>query len=104
MSVDWTVVLEKSGIGGALILLIYFGFQGFKLMINQWKSSTEAVNKNTKAFVQLSHVFEKSSQREIEFQKEIMKLLNEGQYTIKDTHKKVEDIQKTVKDIQQKIS
>lgn len=77
--------LESIGGVGLAVVLAYFGYKIIMFMIEQWKSSTEALNKNSEAFNKLSVVFEKSDERQIEFQKEILIVMN-------DTHKKVTDI------------
>lgn len=64
---DWSII-EKAGIGGVCLAIIFFGFQAFKIVISQWQNSTDAVNKNTDAFMELSKVFERSHEREVEFQ------------------------------------
>jgi hypothetical protein len=90
---DWSM-LEKVGIAGICLALIYFGFQAFKLVLTQWQNSTDAVNKNTQAFVDLSNFFKKANEREEAFQKEIMKELRDGVDVAKDTNERVKDIQR----------
>jgi hypothetical protein len=85
IELDWTTILEKIGIAGICFAVIVVGFKLFTIFIDQWKNSTDAVNKNTEAFTELSNVFKQSSQREIEWQEKAMHLM-------KDTNKKVKDI------------
>lgn len=88
---DWTT-MEKAGIAGVAIFALWCGLQMCKLMMNQWKSSTETVGKNTEAFIQLSNVFEKQAERELEFQRETTALLKSGIETGQDTNRKVTEI------------
>ena len=91
---DWAILqnLEKIGIAGVAVFAIYIGYLAFKLVLDQWKQSTEAVNKNTEAFTKLSEVFERQAEREVDFQKEVLSMLKDGQATIKDTNQKVTEI------------
>lgn len=84
--------LDKIGITAVSIAIMYFGFKVFQIFTTQWKQSTEAVNRNTKSFEKLSAVFEKSNEREMEFQKNVMAMLSDGNKLIVDTHKKVGEL------------
>jgi type II secretory pathway pseudopilin PulG len=78
-------VLEKAGIAiVAIVALIIFAKLG-GVFIQQWQNSTDAVNKNTSAFQELSKVFERANEREKEWQDEALGIM-------KSTHKKVTDI------------
>lgn len=88
MAIDWAVIKEMGGLGIAVVAFI-FVWNVFKVVTSQWKASTEAVNKNTEAFNELSKVFKKSHERELEFQAEILE-------TMKETHLKVAEIHATV--------
>lgn len=92
MEIDWGNVIEKGGIAGVSIAILYFGYQFFKLFISQWKNSTDSLNKNTAAFTKLSTVFEKQAARDEVFQREITTLLKEGIATSEDTNKKVTEL------------
>lgn len=82
-------ILEKIGIAGICVLVMLFGYRMFVIFMTQWKNSTDAVNNNTTAFMELSKVFEKANEREIEWQKTAMEVM-------KDTNKKVSDIHNKV--------
>lgn len=88
---DWGA-LKGVGVGGICIAIIYFGFQMFKIFIEQWKNSTDAVNKNTEAFAELSKVFERSHERELEFQDYAKEKLQASEEREKKTLKKVIEI------------
>lgn len=92
MEIDWGTMMEKGGIGAVAIAILWFGFQGLKLVLEQWKNSNDSLNKNTAAFTKLSNVFEKQAAREEEFQREITLLLKTGIATSEDTNKKVTEI------------
>lgn len=88
---DWSV-LNKVGISGICLAIIYFGFQAFRIIIAQWQNSTDAVNKNTNAFMELSKVFERSHEREVEFQAYTKEKLEASEEREKKTLKKVTEI------------
>lgn len=81
---DWNAIKEAGVIGICIVLLIV-GFKLFNIFIQQWQNSSDAINKNTSAFQELSKVFERANEREIEWQDKAMDIM-------KDTHKKVKDI------------
>jgi hypothetical protein len=87
-SVNWGSVDKIGGIGLAVIIL-FVGYKMFQLFISQWKNSTEAVNNNTTAFQELSRVFERANEREIEWQKEAMEIMKDTNKKVKDIHDKV---------------
>src|SRR4051812_32459383 len=93
-------MLEKLGITGvvalALIVVIFgikSGLQLFQLFMEQWKNSTDAVNKNTDAFMELSNFFKRANEKEEQFQKDIMAELRDGVRVARDTNERVKDIQ-----------
>lgn len=88
MELDWAI-LETIGLGGIAIALIYFGYKIIIFLMERWRESTEALERNTQAYTQLSQVFQQSHEREMEFQKKLI-LLSE------DTNKKVSEIHKNV--------
>lgn len=88
LNFDWDA-LSKVGIGGICIVVIFVGYKIFLFFFEQWKNSTDAINKNTAAFVKLTTVFEESSERDAQWQKEISVVL-------KDTNDRVRDIQQKV--------
>lgn len=90
------VGLEKAGIAGICIAVLIVGYKVFQLFIGQWKNSTdaqnistEALNRNTQSFEQLSAVFERQHEREIQFQQEV-------RTTMHDTHRKVSELHGTL--------
>lgn len=85
---DWAI-LEKIGIAGVCAVFVYFGFQALSLILVQWSNSTDAVNKNTEAFQELSKVFEKSFEREIVFQEEMRERMKDTQEKVTDIHRKI---------------
>jgi predicted PurR-regulated permease PerM len=85
---DWTI-LEKVGIAGICLAVIIVGYKVFTVFIQQWQNSTDAVNKNTSAFTELSKVFERANEREIEWQDKAMDLLKETNKKVKDIHERV---------------
>lgn len=99
VDINWdmaVVVLEKVGIAGICLAVIFFGYQLFKLFLAQWQNSTDAVNKNTEAFLELSNFFKKANEREEAFQKQIMEQVEDGVSVAKDTNKRVRDIQNRI--------
>lgn len=81
--------LDKVGIAGVAIAILWFGFKVFQIFVQQWKQSTDAVNRNSKSFEKLSVVFEKQSAREEKFQENVLA-------TIGDTHIKVTELHGTL--------
>lgn len=88
--------LGKVGIGGICILLIIVGYKLFQLFLEQWKNSTDAVNKNTTAFMNLTTVFKESSERDERWQRQVMETLQDGVSTGQDTNRRVRDIQSKI--------
>ena len=84
MHMDWSI-LEKVGIAGVALGGFWIMYKIFVLVMNQWNASTEALNRNTKGYEQLSKVFEIAHERDLEFQKEVMHLA-------KDTNRKVAEL------------
>lgn len=89
--------LEKGGILVVAVVSLIVFYKVFTLFMEQWKNSTDAVNKNTTAFDNLSKVFEQSSQREMLFQQEVMQKLNHGVDVAKDTNERVRELQRIIK-------
>lgn len=85
---DWTAIKE-AGVIGLSVVLIIVGFQAFKIIVAQWKSSTDAVNKNTEAFTELSRVFERSHERELEFHAEMRERVKDTQKKVREIHDKI---------------
>jgi hypothetical protein len=92
---NWDIVKDIGGIGIAFGLLFY-GFKFFEMLIAQWRNSNDTVNKNTDAFLQLSVVFERAHQRELEFQEESLALLKANNKLAVDTNAKVKEIHEKV--------
>ncbi len=88
--------LEKIGIAGLAVSAIIVLYKVFVLFMEQWRNSTDAVNKNTSAFDALSQVFKESSERERMFQKEIMDTLRNGVDVAKDTNERVRELQRRI--------
>lgn len=86
-------VIEKIGVGGLAVLILIVGFNMFKLFMEQWKNSTEAVNKNTAAFEELAGVFERVSERDARWQREVSDKLENGVNIAQDTNRRVREIQ-----------
>lgn len=83
--------LKDLGTGGLAGIALFLFYKMFQIFIDQWDKSTEAINRNTETHKEMKEIFEKSYEREIEFQKEVIILL-------KDTHKKVNVIHDKVKE------
>lgn len=75
-SFNWTA-LEQVGIAGVALGAIYFGYKIVSLFIEQWRVSTEAINRNTESFEKLTEIVDRASKREQDFQKEASGLLYE---------------------------
>jgi hypothetical protein len=75
-------VMKDIGAAGLGVIALWLFYKIFTMFIEQWGKSTEAINRNTETHKEMQEVFQKSHEREIEFQKEVIILL-------KDTHKKV---------------
>lgn len=71
VEIEWSA-LEKIGIAGVSALALWILYKLVVMFFDQWKVSTEVVNRNTESFNELTKVFEKSHQREIDFQKEVL--------------------------------
>lgn len=93
MQFDWSI-LKEVGLGGVALALIFFGYKVIMFLLEQWRASTEALNRNTDGYTKLSEVFEKSHEREMEFQEKMLELT-------KDTNKKVSELHSQV--IKQKV-
>lgn len=90
MEVDFNwEAIEKAGVFGICVVLIIVGYHAFKLILNQWQNSTDAVNKNTEAFTELKNVFERSHEREQAFQEEMRERVKDTQRKVRDIHEKV---------------
>lgn len=85
---DWSSFKEMGGLGVSAIA-IYFGYRLVVLFIDQWKASTEALNRNTDSFKKLSEVFETQATLEREFQKEVLRLIHDSHDIVTDTSRKV---------------
>lgn len=99
---DWSM-LDKVGIAGIALAVIYFGFQVVKLVLQQWEnstaaqnSSTAALDKNTEAFERLSDVFAKQAEREVEFQERTWRMLKDGAAVANDTNRIVHEINRKI--------
>jgi len=97
IEVDWAK-LGELGIG--VVALVVFFFM-FKLVMGQWSKSTEAqltsaqaLERNTQAYEKLSAVFEKSYERELEFQREALGIMKENSVLLKDTNDRVRDVKR----------
>jgi uncharacterized protein HemX len=105
IAVDWGKVSE-AGIGVvalvAIVALVWGLGKGFLAVwgrsIDSQEKSTDAISKNTEAYNKLSVVFEKSYEREIEFQKEAIQLLRDNHNIAVDTQKRVKDIHDKIKE------
>jgi len=85
---DWNAI-EKAGVVGICVVILIIGFKVFQIFIQQWQNSTEAVNKNTTAFQELSKVFERANEREIEWQDKAMNIMKDTQKKVSDIHDKI---------------
>lgn len=74
--------LAELGLGVVALVILYLIV---KMFVEMWGRSTDAINRNTNGFEQLSEVLAKSHERDIQFQKDAMKLM-------RDTHDKVDEI------------
>lgn len=88
LSFNWAT-LDKVGTVGVCVVILIVGYKIFQVFIDQWKNSTEAVNKNTSAFTELSRVFERANEREIDWQERAMDIMKETNKKVKDIHDKV---------------
>lgn len=103
VSVDWSKVSE-AGIGVVALVafvvltavLVKAFFTVWNRSIDTQEKSNEAITKNTEAYNKLSTVFEKSHEREIEFQREAISLLRTNNTVVNDVHEKVKDIHKKI--------
>lgn len=103
VSVDWSKVSE-AGIGVVALVafvvltavLVKAFFTVWNRSIDTQEKSNEAITKNTEAYNKLSTVFEKSHEREIEFQREAISLLRTNNNVVNDVHEKVKDIHKKI--------
>jgi hypothetical protein len=84
--------LEKFGIAGITIAILIVGYKLFLVFIQQWKSSTDAVNRNSKSFEKLSTVFERQAVRDEKFQERVLFELNDSSRVAIDTNKKVTEL------------
>lgn len=114
VSFDWTI-LKDVGMGGlAIVALLMLNKivttvleqrkEEGERVLTQWQASTDAINKNTEAFNNHSHVFERASERELEFQRSMeesqkimLQKITEGVDTAEDTNRRVRDLQKHLK-------
>ena len=97
VEINWAQLVETGGIGAICIGVLIVGYNVIRIVIEQWKNSTEAVNKNTEAFTGLSTVLQQSHQREIEFQELVKEKLEASEAREKETLKKVIEIHDIIK-------
>lgn len=76
LEINWEMV-EKIGIAGVSLCALYFCYKMVLLFIQQWKISTEAINRNTEGFQKLTEVFEMQARKEREFQRETLAVIYE---------------------------
>lgn len=95
--------IEKVGIAGIAVAILWFGLQVLKLFAEQWKNSnesqdrgTEALNRNTASFERLTSVFEKASERDVEFQRNMIQMMTTAASIQESTHRKVSEIHGTL--------
>lgn len=93
-------MLRELGIGIVAIIIMYLIV---KMVLAQWSKSTDAqietnktqsetaqaLEKNAKSYEKLAAVFEKSHDREIEFQREVISSLKDTNSKVNDIHKKI---------------
>lgn len=99
MAVEEAIPWSKLGDYGIGIVALVIVYLLVRLFIEMWKmsiesqnKSTDAINRNTSGFTQLSNVLATQSERDRLFQVEALELLKETNKQTKQTHKKVIDI------------
>src|SRR5690606_20558054 len=70
-------IIEKIGLGGITLVILIGAYRIFILFLDRWQESTEALNRNSDAYQQLSQVFEESLKHEIEFREKQMSFQRE---------------------------
>ena len=83
---DWSV-LEKIGIAGVAVVGFWIMYQVFILFMKQWGASTEALNRNSESYEQLSRVFGQAHERELEFHREMMHVSNDTNRKVTELHR-----------------
>lgn len=93
--------IAEFGVGIVSLIVLYLLVQGFikvweksidaqNKSIDAQHNSTEALNRNTEAYQRLSGIFEKSYEREIEFQRETKQFHSDALFLLRDTNTKVD--------------
>ena len=80
---DWAKIGEL-GIGVVALIVLY---KVITLFVDMWSKSTDAINRNTEGFQQLSNTLARSHEREVEFQKEAIRMLKENSDLHAETHR-----------------
>lgn len=95
VEIDWAKIGEM-GLGVVALIAITFIVVKF---IEAWQKSNDAqihtadaLAKNAQAYDKLAHVFEQSSEREREFEREALRLLQENAAKTADTHRRVREM------------
>jgi hypothetical protein len=88
VQVDWSI-LTNIGIGGVSLAALYCIYRLATLFIDQWRLSTDALNRNTESFKQLAQVFETHATLELNFQREVLRIIRDSHDLVYDTSKKV---------------
>lgn len=88
--------LDKIGIAGVAVAILWFGFKALQLFAQQGRQSNDAVNRNTKSFEKLAVVLEKQSAREEKFQENVIGMLRDGHAIHLSTHQKVSELHGTL--------
>lgn len=83
---DWKIIQEITS-GGVGIVAIFFGYKVVMVFIDLWRTSTDAINRNTESFNKLSEVVDRATARDIEFQKATMEILHDIKETSLETNR-----------------
>lgn len=89
-------IIEKIGLGGITLVILIGAYQIFIMFLDRWQESTEALNRNSDAYQQLSQVFEESLKHEMEFREKQMSFQREMTTLTKQTYDKVSEIHEEV--------
>ena len=85
---DWAI-LEKVGIAGVAVAGFWVMYQVFIMFMKQWGASTEALNRNSDAYKELSKVFENAHERDLEFQKDMVGLSKDTNQKVSELHREL---------------
>lgn len=88
VEVNWEMI-ESVGVAGVALFALYVIYKVVLLFIHQWKTSTEAINRNTEGFTSLIEFLEEQAERERALQRETLSLSRETNAIVHSLHRHI---------------